>query len=192
MHRLGFINNIYGNSMRDTKSLSLLLLVVGFILVVHNIVVYLGVSILPLRYSRINLQCRQLILPAVPDSTRDSLLKIYKTTLSSLDSRVDTASYNADSLKGNLNINLAEFYKLRDEIAILLQAKAPNADDLNLAKKKAVELQARVEQLRFRNTDVENENKRLKALLSQLANETEGVEQNIKEVITENKTHYKN
>jgi hypothetical protein len=187
MHRLGFINNIYGNSMRDTKSLSLLLLSsVLFLLSIILLCTWGYQYYHQIQQDKSKMQAIN-NPPAVPDSTRDSLLKIYKATLSTLDSRVDTAWYNADSLKGNLNINLAEFYKLRDEIAILLQAKAPNTDDLNLAKKKVVELQARVEQLRFRNSDVENENKRLKALLSQLANETEGVEQNIKEVTTENK-----
>lgn len=109
--------------MRDTKSLSLLLLSsVLFLLSIILLCTWGYQYYHQIQQDKSTMRAIN-TPPAVPDSTRDSLLKIYKTTLSSLDSKVDTASYNADSLKGNLNINLAEFYKLRDEIAILLQAK---------------------------------------------------------------------
>jgi len=106
---------------------------------------------------------------AVNDATRDSLLKIYKVTLNSLDNKADTAYNMADSLKGQLNVNLQDFYRLRDEIATLLQSQTPRVEDLNLARKKITELQQRVELLRYRNSDVENENKRLKAVIDQLS-----------------------
>jgi type I site-specific restriction endonuclease len=98
---------------------------------------------------------------------------------------MDTAWDYADSLKGDLDINLKEFYRLRDEIAILLQDKNTNVD-LNVASKKISELQQKINLLRYRNTDVENENKRLKKVLELMAKESQGIEQNSKLIEREN------
>ncbi len=106
----------------------------------------------------------------------------------SLDNRLDTAWYYADSLKGNLDINLKEFYRLRDEIGSLLQVKSPNMADLDLARKKIGELQQRVTQLRYRNSDVESENAKLKALLEQMSKESQGIQDNSRQVEKENKS----
>jgi hypothetical protein len=177
--------------MRDTKSLSLLLLSSVLFLLSIILLCTWGYQY----YHQIQqdkTKDQKTIVntpPVVPDATRDSLLKIYKLTLNSLGDRLDTAWYNADSLKGNLDINLKEFYRLRDEIATLLQAKVPNTDDVNLARRKITELQVRVEQLRYRNTDVENENKRLKALLSQIAKDRQnGSDVNVRQVVTDEPT----
>ena len=174
--------------MRDTKSLSLLLL--SSVLFLLSIILLCTWGYQYYHQIQEDKSKTQAVNtpPVVPDSTRDSLLKIYQTTLSSLDNKVDTASYYADSLKGNLNINLEEFYKLRDEIAGLLKTNSPNADQLNLARKKVTELQQRVEQLRYRNTDVENENKKLHAILDQLSKESQDVEQNVRQVTNDNVT----
>jgi hypothetical protein len=170
--------------MRDTKSLSLLLLSSVLFLLSIILLCTWGYQY----YHQIQQDKTQLITntaPLVPDSTRDSLLKIYKVTLNNLDSRMDTAWYYADSLKGNLDINLKEFYRLRDEIAALLQDKNTNAD-LNIASKKIGELQQKINLLRYKNTDVENENKRLKAVLELMAKESNGIEQNSKLIEREN------
>lgn len=170
--------------MRDTKSLSLLLLSSVLFLLSIILLCTWGYQYYHQIQQDKTKDQKNIVNapPVVPDATRDSLLKIYKLTLNSLGDRLDTAWYNADSLKGNLDINLKEFYRLRDEIATLLQAKVPNTDDVNLAKRKITELQVRVEQLRYRNTDVENENKRLKALLNQMAKDRQGpIEINVKQ-----------
>lgn len=174
--------------MRDTKSLSLLLL--SSVLFLLSIILLCTWGYQYYHQIQEDKSKTQAVNtpPVVPDSTRDSLLKIYQATLSSLDNKVDTASYYADSLKGNLNINLEEFYKLRDEIAGLLKTNSPNTDQLNLARKKVTELQQRVEQLRYRNTDVENENKKLHAILDQLSKESQDVEQNVRQVTNDNVT----
>lgn len=174
--------------MRDTKSLSLLLL--SSVLFLLSIILLCTWGYQYYHQIQEDKSKTQAVNtpPVVPDSTRDSLLKIYQTTLSGLDNKVDTASYYADSLKGNLNINLEEFYKLRDEIAGLLKTNSPNTDQLNLARKKVTELQQRVEQLRYRNTDVENENKKLHAILDQLSKESQDVEQNVRQVTNDNVT----
>lgn len=175
--------------MRDTKSLSLLLL--SSVLFLLSIILLCTWGYQYYHQIQIDKTKTDLVKntpPVVPDSTRDSLLKIYKITMGGLDSRLDTAWYQADSLKGNLDLNLKEFYRLRDEIAGLLQTQVPNADDLNMARKKILELQQKVTQLRFRNSDVETENARLKAILEQMTRETRGIEQNSKFVQKENKT----
>lgn len=157
--------------MKDTKSLTLLLLSsVLFLLSIILLCTWGYQYYHQIQEDKSKLQ--QTVpstQPAVADDTRDSLLKIYRQTLSTLDSRADTAYSIADSINGQLNINMQEFYRLRDEIALLLQAQKPNADDLVLAKKKIAQLQQKVEQLRYRNTDVESENKRLRALIDQLS-----------------------
>lgn len=175
--------------MRDTKSLSLLLLSSVLFLLSIILLCTWGYQY----YHQIQEDKGKNVVakaapPAVPDATRDSLLKIYKVTLNALDNRLDTAWYYADSLKGNLDINLKEFYQLRDEIAGLLQAKVPNTGDLILARRKIGELQQKVEQLRYRNSDVETENKRLKAILAKMAKETGGIERNSIQVERENRS----
>ncbi len=158
--------------MRDTKSLSLLLLSsVLFLLSIILLCTWGYQYYHQIQDDKIKSKQTGAVTnsSAVNDATRDSLLKIYQLTLNSLDNKADTAYYIADSLKGQLNINLQEFYRLRDEIAVLLQAQTPNTADLALARKKITELQQRVVLLSFKNQDVAKENKRLKAVIEQLS-----------------------
>jgi hypothetical protein len=160
--------------MRDSKSLFLLLL--SSVLFLFSIIILCvwGYQY----YKQIQQQKGKTAVEkaakvALPTNTvRDSLLKIYKVTLNSLDNRLDTVLSSANSLKGNLSINLREFYQLRGEIAGLLQSKEPNTGDLIITQKKIAELQQKVEQLIYRNNDVETENKRLKAILDKMGRET--------------------
>ena len=173
--------------MRDTKSLSLLLLSsVLFLLSIILLCTWGYQYYHQIQEEKTKTAAEKNTPPTVPDGTRDSLLKIYEATMHNLDNRLDTAWYYADSLKGNLDINLKEFYRLRDEIATLLQTKSPNATDLDLARKKIGELQQKVTQLRYRNSDVETENAKLKALLEQMSKETQGIEDNSKQMEKEN------
>ena len=173
--------------MRDTKSLSLLLLSsVLFLLSIILLCTWGYQYYHQIQEDKTKDQIAKNTPQVVPDSTRDSLLKIYRTTLTSFDSRLDSTSNNADSLTGSLDINLKEFYKLRDEIAVLLQEKS-SVVDINLARKKITELQQKVDQLRYRNSDVETENRKLKAILEELAKQTQGAEQNSKQAERENK-----
>ncbi|MBS1513211.1 MAG: hypothetical protein JST86_20410 [Bacteroidetes bacterium] len=175
--------------MRDTKSLSLLLL--------SSVLFLLSIILLgtwgyqyyhQLQEDKTKQEVAKAAPATVPDSTRDSLLTIYKNTISGLDSKLDTAWYYADSLRGNLDLNLKEFYRLRTEISTLLQAKSPSNADLDLAKKKISQLQLKVTQLRYRNSDVEAENERLRALLAQMNKETQDAEDNSRALEKENKT----
>lgn len=157
--------------MKDTKSLTLLLLSSVLFLLSIILLCTWGYQY----YHQIQddkSKAQQAVRPAaqgVNDDTRDSLLKIYKLTLNSIGNSADSTYYVADSLNGQLNTNLQDFYRLRDEIAVLLQSQAPKTEDLITARKKITELQRNVQDLRFHNTDVERENRRLKALIEQLS-----------------------
>ncbi len=160
--------------MRDTKSLSLLLLSSVLFLLSIILLCTWGYQY----YHQIQDDKSKTVQTAtvatnnntstVNDATRDSLLKIYQQTLKSLDNKADTTFNIADSLNVDLNANLKEFYRLRDEIGVLLRTQTPNAENLSLARNKISELQKNVELLRFKNLDVQKENKRLKAVIEQL------------------------
>ena len=153
--------------MKDSKSI--LLLIVSLLLILVSFVLLwtagfnFNNSSKPIQES---IAVPKKIQTLSDNTTRDSLQKIYAATLSTLDT-FDSTWTTADSLKGNLDLRLTEFYKLRNEIAELLK-NPTNKEDINQAKQKIDELQKKVEQLRDRNIDVEKENQRLSAMLLQL------------------------
>ncbi|MEO6671613.1 MAG: DUF1411 domain-containing protein [Ferruginibacter sp.] len=123
---------------------------------------------------------------AATNATRDSLKKIYEATITNLGT-LDSTWSHADSLKDDLDIKLSEFYKLRNEIAVILKNPAKK-EDLDLAKQKIGDLQKKIDQLRNKNSDVETENRRLHEVLQQLtAVPKDPGLQNSKQVVYENK-----
>jgi len=103
------------------------------------------------------------------NNTRDSLQKIYTATVDKFQvgNQIDSTTLSkADSLQLNLDTKLSDYIKLKNEIGSLLNNNSSIAD-LNLAKQKIDELQTKVIELSNRNLNVENENKRLNALLAQ-------------------------
>ena len=113
--------------------------------------------------------------------TRDSLQKVYSATISNLDTHIDSAWSNADSIKNRLDLRLGEFYRLRTEIATLLKNHGTDAD-MELARLKIAELQQRVKDLLNRNLDVEYENKKLAAVLQQLTDNAKTVAPTVQQV----------
>lgn len=104
---------------------------------------------------------------AIARVVRDSLQQQYTATLQELNTQIDSTLYGSDSLRGQLSAKLEEFFRLRDEINELLKDKSGSFKQ-DLAKQKIIELQIKVQELRNRNADVEQENKKLNALLAQL------------------------
>lgn len=102
------------------------------------------------------------------NATRDSLRRVYTATIAGFN-ELDSTWTKADSLKTDLDIKLSEFYKLRNEIGELLKNPA-SKEDIATARIKINELQVRVDALKTRNTEVEQENKRLQAMIEQLRN----------------------
>jgi hypothetical protein len=98
-------------------------------------------------------------------NTRDSLQNLYNATVNYLDAQLGSGT---DSLGKGLAEKSNDFERLKAEIAALLKERGPNGD-LELARQKIAELQLKVAQLYSRNQDVEAENKRLSALLAQMA-----------------------
>ncbi len=101
------------------------------------------------------------------ETLRDSLQRLYAATVQNMDENFKTSWGSADTLAEGLDIKLAEFNKLRNDISIILKDKSTGAN-LGTAMLKIQELQIKVNALRNKNTDVETENKRLQALLLQL------------------------
>ena len=100
----------------------------------------------------------------------DSLQKSFYNTLDHLDKTIDSVYTNSDSIKGNLEVRLAEFYQLRNQITDSFKNRTTDVD-IRLASERINLLQQRVRQLSVSYTDVENENKRLNQLLQQYTNQ---------------------
>lgn len=103
----------------------------------------------------------------IANATRDSLRKIYDLTILNLSRHFDSSMRFSDSVALPLSKKLDEFFRLKDEVDLLLKSRANDADLLT-AKTKIAELQRKVEELTGRNMEVEQENKRLAAMLKQL------------------------
>lgn len=104
--------------------------------------------------------------------TRDTLQQMYAATVNSItpDTKIDSAFGAADSTQATMiDSKLSDYYKLKGEISTLLKDSSSSMADLELARFKIKELQYKVEELKNRNVDVEKENKRLRALLEQMA-----------------------
>jgi len=162
--------------MRDVKSL--LLLIVSFLLFVVSFVLLWtwGYRIYvkkPAQSASVPAVNRE--LPPSPGSTRDSLQTMYTATINELDSRLDSTWNKSDSLQGQLDVKLGEFYRLKNEIALLLKNHETGAN-LSTARQKIGELQQRVKDLLDRNTDIERENRKLAAVLEQLTGTAKGNE----------------
>ncbi|MBI3717891.1 MAG: hypothetical protein HY252_04785 [Sphingobacteriales bacterium] len=119
---------------------------------------------------------------------RDSLQSVYRATVNELDNRLDSIWNNTDTTDGNLEVKLNEFYKLRKEITGLLKTGSSDTD-LALAGQKINDLQQKIIELTQHTQNVEEENKRLKELVTQLQKKPEQKEQPvvIKPVNTETK-----
>lgn len=97
--------------------------------------------------------------------TKDSLQKVYNTTLKALDNNILIAQ--AISADNDTKTKLAEMSALRVEIDSLLRTQNPS-QDLAMAKLKIEELQFKVKALQDRYSDVATENKKLRELINSL------------------------
>ena len=154
--------------MKDAKSVwllivSFLLFVVSFTLLwTWGYRVYIKT---PSSEATVPVPAKPLLIPT--NNTRDSLQMLYTATVNKFDTRLDSTWDHADSLKTALDQKMAEFYRLKNEIAALLNNRSSDAN-LGMAAQKIGELQQRVNELISHNRDVENENQKLAALLEQL------------------------
>lgn len=154
--------------MRDTKSLLLLLVSLLLVLVSFVLIWTWGYN-----YYTTNAGTRSNAVQPAPDSAaiagkvRDSLQKVYDATLQDLDLQLNSTLVHSDSLQTELEVKLAEFYRLRNEIAAILKSRSAN-NNFTVAKQKIGELQAKADDLKEKNQVVDTENKRLSQVLNDI------------------------
>jgi regulator of replication initiation timing len=155
--------------MRDTKSLLLLLVSLLLVLVSFVLVWTWGYNYYTTNAgTKINTVQPAADSAAIANKVRDSLQKVYNETLQDLDLQLNSTLTHSDSLQDQLEVKLAEFYRLRNEIADILKNRATN-NNFTVAKQKIGELQTKVEDLKDKNQVVDNENKRLNKVLSDIS-----------------------
>ena len=176
--------------MKDSKTLLILLLTIVFILLFALLFTW-GYDYYSKQSAEINHPVSNNNGAGIySDPARDSLQKVYSATISKLDTRFVNTPIKADSLNGHPDTSLAEYYKLRNEIAAILASPAHTAD-LDMARQKIGELQIKVAALNSRNRDVEQENIRLNSILQQLLSEKKTQQQGDQEA-TQTSSSYKN
>src|SRR6476620_2489746 len=82
----------------------------------------------------------------------DSVRLAYETALQQLDRSIDSVWNSATSMKEDLAIRLASFYKLRAELTALFNKEQTGAN-IELARLKILELQEKLKTLRMTNDD---------------------------------------
>jgi regulator of replication initiation timing len=147
--------------MRDTKSLLLLLVSLLLILVSFVLIWTWGYNFYA-KSKVAEIKTSQPVSDAatIANKVRDSLEKVYASTLHDLDIQLDSTLINSDSLRFQLDAKLAEFYRLRSEIADLLNNRNSN-NNLTVAQQKIGDLQTKVNDLKEKNQIVDKENKKL-------------------------------
>lgn len=168
--------------MRDTKSLLLLLVSLLLVIVSFVLIWTWGYNF----YSQNNYVKSTAGITSKDSASnenpiRDSLQNIYAATLNDLDIQLDSTITHTNSLKSELDVKLAEFYRLRNEIATILKNGNTN-NDFAIVKQKIGELQAKVEELKVKNREVENENIKLNEVLKQANNSGKNRDKNVKAI----------
>ena len=124
---------------------------------------------------------------AVAQDVQDSLQKIYSLTINNLGARLDSTKTTAGELKSQLDAKLAEIYKLRSEVSAILKKNNVKKEDLDLARKKAAELQFLVADLQSRNSTIEEEKIQINAMLDKVNLQVKDLETTNNQLGQENK-----
>lgn len=124
---------------------------------------------------------------AVAQGVEDSLNKIYSLTLRELGTQLDSNKNTQALLKSELNAKLSEIYKLRSEIAAILKKNNMNKADVDLARKKTIELQLLVSELQNRNSTIEEEKQQIHTMLDKVNVQVKTLETTNQQLDQENK-----
>jgi predicted RNase H-like nuclease (RuvC/YqgF family) len=124
---------------------------------------------------------------AVAQGVQDSLQKIYSKTINTLDAELDSTKSTAGILQGALSTKLAEINRLKNEIASILKRNNFKKEDLDLARKKTLELQQLVAALQNKNTSIEEEKKQITEVLDKVTVQVKSLEGNVQKLDQENK-----
>ena len=164
--------------MRDTKSLLLLLVSLLLVLVSFVLIWTWGYNF----YAK-NGDVKPNTAQAIPDSAAiankvsDSLLRVYGATLKELDLQLDSTLTNSDLLNNQLDAKLAEFHRLRSEIAAIIKNRNTN-NNFTTAKQKIGVLKTKVDDLKDKNQVVDQENKKLFEVLNDIGKTEKQSERN--------------
>lgn len=167
--------------MKDTKTLLLGMLSVGLI----GTWVYHLYDKTQYSQRRTEIYIKDSI--AVAQGVQDSLQKIYSKTITNLDAELDSAKNTTGLLQGELGNKLAEINRLRTEIAVILKRNNFKKEDLDLARRKAIELQQLVADLQNRNTTIEEEKQQIAAVLDKVTVQVKDLETNNQQLDRQNK-----
>jgi hypothetical protein len=98
---------------------------------------------------------------AIAQAVGDSLQKLYNSTISSLDIKLDSASANAGLLQGELGSKILEINTLKSQIANILRRTDLSKKDLSKARTLTAELKTRIDELQNQNRTIEEEKNQL-------------------------------
>ena len=124
---------------------------------------------------------------AVAQGIQDSLHKLYTSTINDLDTELDSTKNTAGLLKGELSTKLVEINKLRSEIAAILKKNNIKKEDIELARRKASELQLLVAELQNKNLTIEDEKRQIGEVLDKVNVQVKNLETNVQQLDKENK-----
>lgn len=124
---------------------------------------------------------------AVAQGVQDSLQKIYSQTINNLGAELDSAKNTTGFLQGELGNKLTEINRLRTEIAAILKRNNFKKEDLDLARRKAIELQQLVAELQNRNSSIEEEKQQIAAVLDKVTVQVKDLETNNQQLDRQNK-----
>ena len=120
---------------------------------------------------------------AVQSRVKDSLQTLFTQTMEEMKSR----RTDVDSLKDELDTQVFQIFKLRNEISTILKNRNLTKADLNVAKEKIYELQKKIQEIKDQNENLEVERARLNTTLDQLSAEMKDLHENIQRLGKENK-----
>lgn len=124
---------------------------------------------------------------AISKGVADSLNKIYQDALKSLGTEIDSSNTKKGLLSSQLQERMAEIYKLRLEINLILKKENIKKEDIDLARQKTIELQVLVSDLQNRNTSVEEEKVQIAGLLDKVNLQVKDLETSNQTLLQENK-----
>ncbi len=124
---------------------------------------------------------------AISRGVADSLNKIYQDALRSLGTELDSTNNEKGLLSSQLQARMAEIYKLRLEINLILKKENIKKEDIDLARQKTIELQMLVSDLQNRNNSVEEEKVQIAGFLDKVNLQVKDLETSNQALFQENK-----
>ena len=125
---------------------------------------------------------------AVAQAVQDSLQQLYARSMQTLDRKLDSTKFGADSLRFTLESKLIEINRLRTEINNILKNRGASQADMLTARQKITELQSLVEEMKGQKLTMEEEKQQLSETMNRLNGEISGLQENVRKLGDENKS----